>query len=328
MAAAVDTAACAAYDPAMRLAYLHGVSDVPLRGETIGEAWRAIGRRARRGRRARLAPPGHPLDLRRARRAGRALRAGAARAGGREGRPRRHLVAEQRRVGRRPVRDGADRRDPRQHQPGLSRARARVRAAAVRLLAADPRAGLQGRRLRRAARARRRRAGAARPGRAARREWDALLARADDVPAEALRAREAELQFDEPINIQYTSGTTGFPKGATLRTTTSSTTASSSARRSATRRPTASASRCRSTTASGWCSATSRSSRTAPASSSRPRRSSRGATLDGGRGGALHVALRRADDVHRRARPTRSSPSSTSRRCGRGSWPARPARSR
>jgi fatty-acyl-CoA synthase len=47
-------------------------------------------------------------------------------------------------------------------------------------------------------------------------EWEALLARAGDVPLEALREREAELHFDQPINIQYTSGTTGFPKGATL----------------------------------------------------------------------------------------------------------------
>jgi fatty-acyl-CoA synthase len=45
-------------------------------------------------------------------------------------------------------------------------------------------------------------------------EWDALLETL--APVEDLRSREEELQFDEPINIQYTSGTTGFPKGATL----------------------------------------------------------------------------------------------------------------
>jgi fatty-acyl-CoA synthase len=47
-------------------------------------------------------------------------------------------------------------------------------------------------------------------------EWPALLAQADRVPSDELAALEASLQFDEPINIQYTSGTTGFPKGATL----------------------------------------------------------------------------------------------------------------
>jgi fatty-acyl-CoA synthase len=47
-------------------------------------------------------------------------------------------------------------------------------------------------------------------------DFEALLAGAASITEEALAAREAELQFDDAINIQYTSGTTGFPKGATL----------------------------------------------------------------------------------------------------------------
>jgi fatty-acyl-CoA synthase len=44
--------------------------------------------------------------------------------------------------------------------------------------------------------------------------WESLLS--DVAAPDELRMREAELDFDQAINIQYTSGTTGFPKGATL----------------------------------------------------------------------------------------------------------------
>ncbi|GIH13841.1 AMP-binding protein [Rugosimonospora africana] len=46
--------------------------------------------------------------------------------------------------------------------------------------------------------------------------WSDLLDRAAAVDPAELAAREAMLTFDDAINIQYTSGTTGFPKGATL----------------------------------------------------------------------------------------------------------------
>jgi len=47
-------------------------------------------------------------------------------------------------------------------------------------------------------------------------DWTPLMEAAERVSSETLAEREATLQFDDPINIQYTSGTTGFPKGATL----------------------------------------------------------------------------------------------------------------
>ena len=120
-------------------------------------------------------------------------------------------------------------------------------------------------------------------------DWEELLAAGDVVAAgNGGLAPPAGLEFDDPINIQYTSGTTVSRKERHSLITTFSTTASSSARRAATRPRTGSASQCRSTTALGWCSAISPARRTVRAWSYQRRHSSRAQRLRPFRMSAAH----------------------------------------
>jgi fatty-acyl-CoA synthase len=46
--------------------------------------------------------------------------------------------------------------------------------------------------------------------------WQDFMEQAESVPQQQVDELQSMLQFDDPINIQFTSGTTGFPKGANL----------------------------------------------------------------------------------------------------------------
>ena len=82
--------------------------------------------------------------------------------------------------------------------------------------------------------------------------WMSLLERAHASSDLELEERESILQFDDPVNIQYTSGTTGFPKGATLSHHNILNNGFLVGEASSTQRRIASASRFRFITASGW----------------------------------------------------------------------------
>ena len=68
--------------------------------------------------------------------------------------------------------------------------------------------------------------------------YEALATAAANVPPTDLDALESAIDLDDVINMQFTSGTTGFPKGVSCRAATSSTTASGLARALALRQTT------------------------------------------------------------------------------------------
>ena len=122
-------------------------------------------------------------------------------------------------------------------------------------------------------------------------DWpDAASSSATASPPIRSREREPQLDSDDPINIQYTSGTTGNPKGATLTHHNILNNAPGDRRGARLHaRPTACASPCRCTTASAWASATWAASRRARRWCTPPQAFDPLATLEAHRRGAVHA---------------------------------------
>ncbi len=268
-----------------------------------------------------------PLDLGRARPRRRRPGPRPDRRGHREGRPRRHLGAEQCRVDAGAVRDGQDRRHPGQRQPVLPHPRVLLRRppvghadARVRDVVQDQRLPRDGRGDGRAQRhpgagglprrpgelgraaGRRRRGQRRRPARPV---GDAGGDRPDQHPVHVRHHRVPQGRHPEPPQhpqqrlprrrgLPLHRGGPGLHPGALLPLL-----------RDGHGQP-------------GVLLARGRDGD--PGARLRP-----GADPEGGLRGVVHLALRRADDVHRRVGAARTSGPTTCPRCGPASWPARRA---